>query len=172
MKALIVYDSVYGNTEKIALAIYEALGKGEEIAIFRVGEVKPEQFVGLDLLLIGSPTQRFRSMPAISSLLNGIPSNALKGVKVTAFDTRMTQKEINETPVLAFFVKLSGRSAYAAKSMGDMLKKKGGELITSPEGFYVDGMEGPLVQGELERAAKWAEKIRAEIQISSPQTRL
>jgi flavodoxin len=104
MKGLIVYDSVYGNTEKTALAIYEALGKGEDMAIFRVGEVKPEQFAGLDLLLIGSPTQRFRSMPAISNLLNGIPSNALKGIKVTAFDTRMTQKEINETPALAFFV--------------------------------------------------------------------
>jgi flavodoxin len=172
MNALIVYDSVYGNTEKIALAIYEALGKGGEIAIFRVGEVKPEHFAGVDLLLIGSPTQRFRSMPAIRSLLNGISSNGLKGVKVTAFDTRMTEKEINETPVLAFFVKLSGRSAYAAKSMSDMLKKKGGELITSPEGFYVEGMEGPLVPGELERAAKWAEKIRAEIQIPSPQARL
>jgi flavodoxin I len=164
MKGLLVYDSMYGNTERIALAIGEALGNREELAVVRVGSVKPEQYAGLDLFIIGSPTQRFQSMPAISNLLKGIPPNGLKGVKVTAFDTRMTEKQINETPVLAFFVKLFGRSAYAAKSMADMLRKKGGELIVPPEGFYVEGMEGPLVQGELERAASWAKKISLDMQ--------
>jgi flavodoxin I len=171
MKGLIVYDSVYGNTEKIARAIYEVLGNREELTIMRVGGVNPKQFSELDLFIIGSPTQRFQSMPAISNLLKEIPPNGLKGVKVTAFDTRMTEKQINETPVLAFFVKLFGRSAYAAKSMAEMLKKKGGELIVPPEGFYVEGMEGPLVQGELERAESWAKKIRLEMQTIPSQTR-
>ncbi len=40
MKGLIVYDSLYGNTEKIALAIGEALGNLTNIAVIRVGEVK------------------------------------------------------------------------------------------------------------------------------------
>lgn len=162
MKGLIVYDSLYGNTEKIALAIGEALGNLTNIAVIRVGEVSPEQFTGLDLLIIGSPTQRFQPTPAISSLLKGIPQNGLKGVKVTAFDTRLTEDWINKTPALAFFVRILGRSAYAAKSMANQLKKKGGEMITPPEGFYVEGTEGPLVQGELERAASWAKKISLE----------
>ena len=71
----------------------------------RVGDVKPGQFAGLKLLVIGSPTQRFRPTAAISNLLKGIPENSLKGVKVAAFDTRSTTREINETPALAFFVR-------------------------------------------------------------------
>jgi hypothetical protein len=63
---------------------------------------------------------------------------------------------IEETPVLAFFVKIYG---FAAKPIAARLKKKGGELIVSPEGFFVEGMKGPLVNGELERAANWAKQM-------------
>ena len=171
MKGLIVYDSLYGNTEKIADAIGEALGNREECMVMRVGNVKPDQFASLDLLISGSPTQRFQPTPAMNNLLKEIPQNSLKGVKVTAFDTRLTEEWIHKTPVLAFFVRVSGRSAYAAKSMADKLKKKGGELITSPEGFYVEGTEGPLVQGELERAASWAKKIGLVMQTIPTQRR-
>lgn len=131
----------------------------------RVGDVKPGQFAGLKLLVIGSPTQRFRPTAAISNLLKGIPENSLKGVKVAAFDTRYTTREINETPALAFFVRLFGHSTNAAKPIADILEKKGGEQIVSAEGFFVEGMEGPLAQGELERAANWAKQISAEAQL-------
>jgi hypothetical protein len=71
-------------------------------------------------------------------------------------------EEIKKTPVLAFFVKLAG-NAYAAKPIADALKKKGGKLMLTPEGFYVKGMEGPLLEGEIERAAAWAGQIIALI---------
>lgn len=164
MKTLIVYDSLYGNTQQIAQAIGNAFGNQEGITMMRVGDVKSEQFAGLKLLIIGSPTQRFRPTAAISNLLKGISENSLTGVKVAVFDTRLTTREINETPALAFFVRLFGVSAYAAKPMADILKKKGGELIVSAEGFFVEGMEGPLAQGELERAADWAKQISAKAQ--------
>ena len=99
----------------------------------------------------------------MSDLLKGLPENKLKGVKIAAFDTRLTWSEISKTPVLAFFVKLSG-NAYAARPMADMLRKKGGELIVPPEGFFVDGTKGPLSQGELERAATWVNQIIAKMQ--------
>jgi flavodoxin len=159
MKGLIVYESMYGNTEKIAQAIGEALGKSEEVAIMRVGEANSEQFTGLDLCILGSPTQRFQSTTAISDLLEKIPQNGLRGVKVAAFDTRLSEEWIKKTPALAFFVKLLGRSAYAAKRIADKLQKKGGTLIAPPEGFYVEDTEGPLVPGELERASSWAKNI-------------
>jgi flavodoxin len=164
MKVLIVYDSLYGNTQQIAQAIGDTLGNQANITMLRVGDVRPEQFAGINSLIIGSPTQRFRPTPAISNLLKGIPKNGLKGVKVAAFDTRLTTREINETPILAFFVRVIGHSAYAAKPIADNLKKKGGELIVSPEGFFVEGMKGPLVQGELERAMNWAKLIRSKTQ--------
>ena len=162
MKALILYDSVYGNTEKIALAIGNALGPQEDVSVMKVGDVKPDQFAGLNLLIVGAPTQRFRTTAAMSDLLKMIPENSLKGVKVAAFDTRLSMDEINKTPILAFFVRLFGVNAYAARPIANRLRKKGGKLVGSPEGFFVEGMKGPLVEGELERAVNWARQIIAK----------
>ncbi len=156
MNVLIVYDSVYGNTEKIAQAIGAALGSQGEVETLRVSNVKPEQLAGLKLLIVGSPTQKFRPTAATSNFLKGIPGNGLKGVKVATFDTRITQSQIEGTPVLAFFVKIFG---YAARPMAAALQKKGGELSLPPEGFFVEGTEGPLKEGELERAAEWARQL-------------
>ncbi|MGB3459659.1 MAG: flavodoxin family protein [Halobacteriota archaeon] len=158
MKALVIYDSVFGNTEQIAQAIGNALGSQEDVEILRVSNVKPEQLTGLKLLIIGSPTRQFRPTAAINNLLKRIPKNGLKGVKVAAFDTRFTMSAIEESRVLPLFVRLFG---YAAKPISDRLKKKGGELIIPLEGFFVEGIEGPLKEGELERAADWAKKIIA-----------
>jgi len=162
MKALILYDSVYGNTEKIAQVIGDALGSQEDISVRKVSDVKPGQFAGLDFLIVGAPTQRFRTTAAMSDLLKMIPENSLKGVKVAAFDTRLSTDEINKTPILAFFVRLFGVNAYAARPIANRLKKKGGKLVGSPEGFFVKGMEGPLVEGELERAVNWARQLIAK----------
>ncbi len=156
MKALIVYDSVYGNTEKVAQAIANALGSPDEVIAVKASEARPEQFTGIKLLVIGSPTQRFRPTGPVNDLIVRIPKIGLRGTKVAVFDTRLTQGEIDKTPVLAFFVKLFGMNAYAVKPIVVQLKKRGGELIGSPEGFYVQGTEGPLVEGELERAGNWA----------------
>ncbi len=156
MKSMIVYDSVFGNTEQIARAIGNALGSEEEIGTFRVSNVKPEQLSGLELLIVGSPTRGFRPTEAIRDFLKSIPKNGLKGVHVAAFDTRIAVDEIDSS-IGRFFVKTFG---YAAKPIADRLKRKGGNLIAPPEGFYVKGVEGPLKEGELERAADWARRCR------------
>ena len=157
MKILIIYDSSFGNTEQIAQAMGHALGSQEDVEVLRVGDVKPEQLAGLKLLIVGSPTQAFRPTSAISTLLGSIPKNGLRGVKVAAFDTRISMNDINPA-IVRSFVKLFG---YAAKPIADRLKKKGGELTIPPEGFFVEGTEGPLKEGELERAADWARQIMA-----------
>ncbi len=161
MKALVLYDSVYGNTEKIALAIGNALGSQDDVSVVKVSDARAEQFAGLNVLIVGAPTQRFRTTAAMSDFLKTIPENGLKGVKVNAFDTRLSMGEIKKTPVLAFFIRLFGVNAYAARLIANQLRKKGGKLAGSPEGFYVEGMEGPLVEGELERAGNWARQIIA-----------
>jgi len=163
MKGLVIYDSAYGNTEKIAQVVGSTIGSREEVSVLKVSDLRIDQLTDLDVLIIGSPTQRFRPTPGISNMLNAIPLNSLKGVKVAAFDTRLTLSEINRTAVLAFFVRLSGDSAYAAKHIANQLKKKGAQLIIPTEGFFVEGMEGPLLQGELERASDWAKHITKEI---------
>lgn len=148
MKALIVYDSVYGNTEKIAKTVAGVLTSSGEVKVLRAGEVNPSEFESVDLLVVGSPTQGGRPTKAIQEFLSKIPANALKNVSVTSFDTRI--KHILARPF-----------GYAAGRIANSLKDKGGHLVALPEGFIVEGNEGPLKEGELERAAGWANGILA-----------
>ena len=150
MKALVVYDSVFGNTEQVAFAIMDGLGS--EVEALRVGAVGYDRLQGLEFLIVGSPTRAFNPTKAITSFVKGIPGGSIGGVKVAAFDTRIDPADVN-SKVLNFFVKFMG---YAAKPIGDRLQKKGGVLVVPPEGFFVNDTEGPLREGELERAAAWA----------------
>jgi hypothetical protein len=79
-------------------------------------------------------------------LLKQVEAPALEGIKVAAFDTRLTWR----------WVKIFG---FAAGRIAKSLEKKGGTLIGSPEAFYVEGGAGPLKEGELERAVAWAKEI-------------
>ena len=155
MKVMVVYDSFFGNTEKIARAIGNSLGKKNEVGMFPVGQADPGKLSGLSLLVVGSPTRKFRQTPAITRLLRKIPGNGLKGVKVAAFDTRISIADI-KSKLLLFLVNLFG---YAARPISSLLVKKGGKLVVPPEGFLVADTEGPLKPGELERAGEWAKRI-------------
>ncbi len=155
MKVLVVYDSQFGNTEKVARAIGEAFESPDEVEVKRISEVNPKSLAGYDLLIVGSPTQRLRPTEAAGKWLKQIPANGLKGLPVAAFDTRLTDEEIEKVRILKFVVGIWG---YAADPIAKELKKKGGTLSVPPEGFYVTGTEGPLVDGELERARAWMER--------------
>jgi flavodoxin I len=146
MKTLIVYDSVYGNTEKIARAIAEAIAPSGETKTLRAGEADTAELESLDLLIIGSPTHGGRPTPAVQDFLNKVTPQSLKDIKAAAFDTRATSK----------FAKIFGN---AAGRISGHLTKKGGIVVASPEGFLVTGTKGPLKEGELERAAAWAKGI-------------
>jgi flavodoxin len=157
MKAMVVYDSVFGNTEQVARAMGRALGAPADDEARRVTEVKSEQLVGLDVLIVGSPTRKFQPTPATKQLVQSIPAKGLQGVTVAAFDTRILIEEVG-SGFLTFMVKLFG---YAAKPIADRLERKGGALALPPEGFIVEGTEGPLREGELERAEEWARQVAA-----------
>jgi flavodoxin len=152
MKALVVYDSVFGNTEKIAQAIGQALGA----QAMKPENVRPEHVTGLDLLVVGSPTRKFQATPATMALLKRMPPGALQGVKTAAFDTRIAVGEDKST-LLHVMVRWFG---YAAEKIARQLQKKGGSPIRPPEGFIVNATEGPLRKGEIERAATWAQALR------------
>ncbi len=151
MKALIVYDSFFGNTEQIARAIAEGFAEGDDVSVVKVGEVTKEQLHGLDVLIVGSPTRAFRPSPETVAFLRGLPGGSLSAVRVAAFDTRMAVEDIDSS-FLHFMVNLFG---FAAKPVADRLKKKGGQPLLAPEGFIVQGEKGPLKEGELERASGW-----------------
>jgi flavodoxin I len=152
MKISIIYDSYFGNTEKVANAIGDALAASEEVRVVRISEFLPEHLQGIQLLIVGSPTRAFRPSDAIKSFLKGLSARSLQGVIIAAFDTRVDITKVNSS-ILTFLVNIFG---YAAQPIARGLQKKGGKLAAAPEGFYVKDKEGPLEDGELERASHWA----------------
>ena len=59
MKTLIVYDSLYGNTERIAKAIGDAVGG--DVTVSSVGEARPSEWSTWELLFVGAPTHGARA---------------------------------------------------------------------------------------------------------------
>jgi flavodoxin len=155
MNALVIYDSVFGNTEKVARAIAEGLAKNASVDLMRPGEVAIESLAGFDLLVVGSPTRGFQATEATVALLKRLPAEGLQGRRAAAFDTRIDARDIKQA-AFRFMVNTGG---YAAKKIADRLKKAGAEMAAAPEGFIVETTEGPMRSGELERAAAWGARL-------------
>lgn len=162
MKALVVYDSAFGNTQKIAEAIGAALIEAE---VRHAAQVKPEDLSGLECLVVGSPTQKMNFTGGMRDFLACIPPNGLAGIRVAAFDTRISNEDMRasvRSPVTRFMVKVF-LHRFAAGPIAGALKKKGGVEVIDPEGFFVSDTKGPLKAGELERATAWAQQITQKI---------
>jgi len=149
---LVIYDSFFGNTQKIAEAIGIAL---DNAAVKKVSEVNLDDLEDLQLLVIGSPTRAFQASPDIKSFLKGLRAHDLSGVKAAAFDTRISI-EMADSGFLRALINLFG---YADKKIEKALIKNGAKISINSEGFCVQESEGPLVEGELDRAQDWAEKL-------------
>jgi len=144
MKALVVYDSVAGNTEKVAQAIAAGLAGGAKAV--RTGSPESKTVSGLSFLVVGSPTHGGRPTETVLKYLDSLPAADLKALRVATFDTR----------VKAPFAKIFG---YAADRMASWFREKGSQESGSPTGFIVKGRKGPLLDGELERATSWGREL-------------
>jgi flavodoxin len=154
MKCVVLYDSQFGNTEKIAKAVVEEIPRAEFI---RVAEANINGLESVDLLLVGSPTQGGKATVTMSQFLDLLPNKVLAKIKVATFDTRLREEDQN------FALRLLIRTiGYAAPKIADVLKNKGAYLLVPPEGFFVKGKDGPLLTGELERARRWGRAIYAK----------
>ncbi len=152
MNTLIIYDSHYGNTERIARTIADSLRDSGQAQAARVDVARALSLHGVDLLILGSPTQGFRPTPAMQAMLKDIAAQVQTGQAVACFDTRFR----------GFFWKDS-----AASSMVRQLHALGIKPIVAPESFFVKAMrkEGPLLAGEVERAATWARTLLNKVEV-------
>lgn len=154
MKMLVIYDSVFGNTEKIAQAIAGALSQQGEVGLFHINEARLDYLDGLELLIVGSPTRGFQATPAVAEFLKKLPAGSLKNIRTAAFDTRFNVHELKS----GFMRLLVGTGGYAANRIAKLMMKAGGIPVIAPEGFFVVDEKGPLKDGEIERAVQWARK--------------
>src|SRR5215218_4270877 len=156
MNALVLYDSQYGDTERIAQAIADTLAEFGEARAVRLDPSQPVDLQGADVFILGCPTQGWRPTQAVQSFLKEVSSEELRSLAGACFDTRFR---------LPRFM-----TGSAAKVMAGKLREKGVSLLVEPESYFVEGTEGPLREGELERAATWARQIVDEVEASRPAT--
>jgi len=150
MNALVVNFSKFGNTQLLAETIAEslvgALGSEGAVRLVSAGELEVKDFDGVDLVIMGTPTHNMNLPQAVRPLFDSFPRKMLKGVKVAAFDTSYEMSGL-----LNRFT--------ASKKLDKKLRKLGGARLVPPEIFIVEGREGPLRAGEIERAKQWAKLI-------------
>ena len=151
MDCLVAYYSRFGNTKRIAAAIGGGLeSAGCSVKLIGLGKVIRAQVRMVDLLVAGCPTHKMGLPVAVLQDLNSWGPNALAGVSVAAFDTSYRMNWL-----LARFT--------AARRMDKRLRKLGGRRMAHPESFHVLESEGPLLEGEAERAGQWAASIASQL---------
>ena len=146
MKAIIVYFSKFGNTQAICTAIAETLASAGSVRLVSLDQLTRSDMQESDLLVMGSPTHRMNLPEAVRPVFKKLPRRALRGMHVAAFDTSYKMS--------AFLEHFT-----AAKKLAQKLHKLGGVRVVPPETFYVIEREGPLYDGEIERARTWAGSI-------------
>jgi flavodoxin len=157
MAALVVFDSIFGNTEMVARAVAEVLSTAGPVRTLRVSEVEAGHLEGVTLLVVGSPGQAFGASPGLQAWLARLPPGRCEGVLVAAFDTRIDATSIRN-PIAAF---LARRSRVAAAVVEKRLLQLGGSPAGPAEGFFVVQKTGPLREGETDRARAWARALLA-----------
>lgn len=157
MKAIVLYESVYGNTEAVARAIADGLGPAGDVEVAQFGEASKGLAEGADLLVLGGPTHGWgMTRPASRQRpdAQGYPVGARewlqalppgRGTTAAVFDTR--------------FAKPRWLTGSAALRMARQLGRRGYRLIAPPESFFVLHTEGPLKEGEEERARRWGAEL-------------
>ena len=154
MKVIVIYDSVFGNTRQIAEAIADGLGVKAEVKLISIKENSNPNISGDELLVIGSPTRGFRPTEEIGKYLKEINSQTIPNINYATFDTRFKEEEVSR--FVRFVIKTGG---YAAVRMHKVLRDKGAQPVTEPIGFYVKTENGPLREGEIERAREWGKSL-------------
>jgi len=116
--------------------------------------MNPLDLEGINILIIGCPTQRHKPTLGIRDFLEQVSKCTLKGLWAATFDThyRMPRWKFGS----------------AAHVVAKKLKKRGCSLLLSPESFFVAGKEGgPLEDKKCVRAVNWARMILEKYNITA-----
>lgn len=166
MRALVVFESMFGNTKAIAEAVVEGLSSRIDVEAVAVDSAPVRLPETVALLVVGGPTHAFglsrpdtRSTAAaqagspVTSAAVGlrewldrlaVPS----GVRAAAFDTRVSRPRVPGS---------------AARKVEKRLRGLGAEVVVPATTFWVRGTPGPLLDGEIERARQWGRNLAASV---------
>ncbi len=169
MSALVIYESMFGNTRLIAEAIADGFGEPGVAVVLPAHLVDVGDLAAADLVIVGAPTHAWgmprrqtrrgaqdaaakqpeirlepESMqPGVREWLRRIPPQSAR--RAVAFDTRLDKPMI-----------LTGS---AGRKIDRTLRRRGFEVVDKPESFVVTATGGPLGEGELARAREWGKTL-------------
>src|SRR3954451_4417460 len=166
MRALVMYESMFGNSERVARAVADGLGAVAQVVVLDVTVSLPGDVPGgVDLLVVGGPThalsmsrpstreEAIRQGPrhglvsrGLREWLEGLPAD-LHALPYAAFDTRVSRAR-----------HLPGS---AARSAARIVRRHHARQVLAPESFFVDDVAGPLGEEELDRARAWGARVGA-----------
>lgn len=167
MRARVVYESMFGNTQVIAQAVAEGLADSMSVDLEEVGSAMTDVDDDIDLLVVGGPTHAFglsrerTRESAAAQAVEGVVS-AREGLRewlggvtggspeiaAAAFDTRVDKP------------RLPGSAAHGAERR---LRRLGFHVVEPAASFYVTDMTGPLVEGERDRARRWGKLLGSRV---------
>jgi flavodoxin len=156
LRAVVVYDSQFGNTLQIARAIASGLGEHGSVEVVAASEAVARPPSWPELLVVGGPTQRHGMSPTLRAFVESLPRDSLRNTRAALFDTRYRMATL-----------LSGS---AASQAAGRVRRAGCRLVAAPESFFVERDRPPdeqrrrhglerLEAGELERAADWGRTL-------------
>jgi hypothetical protein len=170
MRAVVVYESMYGNTRAVAQAIGEGLRSVHDVVVVPVGRAGPEVVDAATLLVVGGPTHahgmtRRRTREAAAEAAGKQDSTVVLEDGATGPGVREWLASLGHLNVLAaafdtrvdWPAVLSGR---ASKGIDSELGKHGAHRAATPESFLVT-KENELESGEEDRARRWGESLAA-----------
>lgn len=165
--AMVVFESMFGNTEQVAVAVADGLqAEGVPTAVVEVSTAPAVLPPSVDLLVVGAPTHAFslsrpktrseavrqgadesKAAIGLREWLETVRPSADQPVHVAVYDTRATQ--VRRLP------------AAAGPSAARLAKRRRFAGVDRPVAFLVADMQGPLVDGEIERATSWGRSLAA-----------
>lgn len=162
MKAVVVYESMWGNTEQVARAIAAGLVDTMAVDVVDVSDA-PQDPADADLLVLGGPTHAF-SMSRPQTRTDAASQGAPDGSTGNGIREWIARLPDNARPILSStfdtrVTKVRHLPGSAAKKAARELRRHGYSQVLAPESFYVRDTQGPLDDGELARARAWATRL-------------
>jgi Flavodoxin len=165
--ALVVFESMFGNTERVARAVAEGLeAEGVPTRVAEVSEAPADIPSTIDLLVVGAPTHAFslsRPSTRADAVRQGAPATrAAIGLREW-LETMHSRGD--HTPHVAVYdtraSKFRRLPAAAGPSAARLARRRKFAPVDRPVSFLVSDVQGPLLEGELDRASSWGRSLAA-----------
>ncbi|MFI5287849.1 MAG: flavodoxin family protein [Candidatus Dormibacteria bacterium] len=171
MIAIVAYETLFGNTRRIAEAVADGLRPHCDVTVMPVAACARESVAAADLLVVGGPTHTHGMARLGTRKLAGVATELVSAPGAREFLTTLARGDGKYAA--AFDTRLNGLRPFtgaASRPIERRLHRAGYTLLHPSASFVVKSMKGPLLDGEIERATAWGESLARQVGTSTSRT--